>query len=46
SLESAGVHNVNRAARINEHSVNLEVGHVCTDEEGDVGVCRSSGEFL
>ncbi|MCI75085.1 hypothetical protein A2U01_0096352, partial [Trifolium medium] len=38
-LKSAGVHKVNRAARINEHSANFEVCHVCPDEERDIGVC-------
>ncbi|MCI57103.1 hypothetical protein A2U01_0078354, partial [Trifolium medium] len=33
-----GIHDVNRAARIDEDLANFKVGHVCSDEEGDIGI--------
>ncbi|MCI52482.1 hypothetical protein A2U01_0073726, partial [Trifolium medium] len=37
-LESVGIHNVTRAARIDEDSAKLKGGHVYPDEERDVGI--------
>ncbi|MCI84218.1 hypothetical protein A2U01_0105494, partial [Trifolium medium] len=37
-LESVGIHDVNRDARVDEDSTNFKVGHVCSDEEGNIGI--------